>query len=268
MKAKTYLLFSIVIFLTACSSVENIAYLQKLSSKSTDEFSNHIYEVKIKPKDLLSIIVTSTEPEASRIYNLISPTPQSPTMEGGTMQSRPALQNYLVDNEGFINFPVFGKILVKDMTKKDLESYLLKKLEPAFSNELPIVTIRIVNYSVNVLGELNAPGKYLTNNENITIFEALALASDMTIYGKRENVKVLREDAEGNKTFYTLNLNDRDIINSPAYFLEQNDVVYVEPNQSRSNASKYGAAESFRISSISVLISLLTMAVTIYSVTR
>ena len=139
MKAKTYLLFSIVIFLTACSSVENIAYLQKISSKSTDEFSNHIYEVKIKPKDLLSIIVTSTEPEASRIYNLISPTPQSPTMEGGTMQSRPALQNYLVDNEGFINFPVFGKILVKDMTKKERAEIIKETIKRdnlfVFSNE-------------------------------------------------------------------------------------------------------------------------------------
>ena len=90
----------------------------------------------------------------------------------------------------------------------------------------------------------------------------------MTIYGKRENVKILREDINGNKTYYTLNLNDKNIINSPAYFLEQNDIIYVEPNKSRANSSKYGAAESYRISTISVLISLATMAVTIYSVTR
>ena len=268
MKTKTYLLFIVAVFFTACASVENIAYLQQSSSQTTGENTNRLYEAKIKPKDLLSIIVVSTEPEASRIYNLISPTPQSPTMDGGAMQSRPALQNYLVDNDGYINFPVFGRILVKDMTKKDLETYLLKKLEPAFSDELPIVTIRIVNYSVNVLGEVSAPGKILNVNESITIFDALAMARDMTIYGKRNNVKVMREDSDGNKSFYTLNLNDKNIINSPAYFLEQNDVVYVEPNNTRANSSKYGAAESFRLSSISVVVSLVSMAVTIYSVTR
>lgn len=90
----------------------------------------------------------------------------------------------------------------------------------------------------------------------------------MTIYGRRDNVKVLREDVNGERIIYTLNLNDRSIFNSPAYFLEQNDVLYVEPNQSRANSSKYGAAETYRISTLSVLISLATMAATIYSITR
>lgn len=265
-----YLLFMVSLLFTACSNVKNIAYMQQIDSrlKDVESVDNQSYEAKIKPKDLLSITVVSTEPEASRIYNLISPIPQSPTMEGGALQSRPALQNYLVDNNGDINFPVLGKIHVKDMTKKELETYILEKLESAFSKELPIITIRIVNFSVNVLGEVNAPGQYQAANERLTIFEGLALARDMTIYGKRENVKVLREDTDGNKTFYTLNLNDKNIVHSPGYFLEQNDVVYVEPNKSRANSSRYGAAESFRISSISVLISLATMAVTIYSATR
>lgn len=259
-----------LLLLGACTNVKNIAYMQEMDRQlqkvSTD--SKQSYEPRIKPKDLLSITVVSTEPEASQIYNLISPLPQSPTMEGGALQSRPALQNYLVDIDGNINFPVLGEIQVKGMTKKELEAYILEKIKPAFSRELPIITIRIVNFAVNVLGEVNAPGRYLTEKESVNIFEALSLARDMTIYGKRENVKVLREDVDVNKTYYTLNLNDKNIINSPAYFLEQNDVVYVEPNASRANSSKYGAAESYRISSISVLISLVTMAVTIYSVTR
>ena len=133
---------------------------------------------------------------------------------------------------------------------------------------MPIITIRVNNFSVNVLGEVNNPGKFQSSNERLTIFEGLAMAGDMTIYGKRENIKVLREDSDGNKKYFTLNLNDKNIIHSPAYFLEQNDVVYVEPNQSRANSSKYGAAESFRISSLSVIVSLISMAVTIYSATR
>ena len=261
------------LMISACSSVENIAYMQQVEKqlKDNESANNLSYEAKIKPKDLLSITVVSTEPEASRIYNLITPQLQSQTLSmsmGTQLYSQPTLQPYLVDNEGNINFPVLGQIHVKDMTKKELEAYILEKLKPAFTQELPIVTIRINNFSINVLGEVNAPGSYSTINERLTIFEGLALARDMTIYGKRENVKVLREDSDGNKQYYTLNLNDKNIINSPAYFLEQNDVVYVEPNQSRANSSKYGAAESFRISSISVLISLVTMGVTIYTATR
>ncbi len=270
---KLYLLLFTALLFTACASVETIAYMQQLNKQSINDTSIQYYEAKIKPKDLLSITVVSTEPEASRIYNLITPQLQTPTLSmpmsiGSQIYSQPALQSYLVDNNGNINFPVIGLINVKDMTKKELESYILQELRPAFTQELPIVTIRINNYSVNVLGEVNAPGNYSTINERLTIFEGLALAQDMTIYGKRENVKVLREDSDGNKKYFILNLNDKNIINSPAYFLEQNDVVYVEPNKSRSNASKYGPAETFRISSISVLISLATMAVTIYSVTR
>lgn len=270
MKHKLHLLLFALLLLNACSSVKNIAYMQETDKQfqqvSTD--NSKFYEPIIKPNDLLSITVVSTEPEASQIYNLISPLPQSSTMGGGALQSSSALQNYLVDIDGNINFPVLGKIHVKGMTKKELESYILEKIKPAFSKELPIVTIRIVNFSINVLGEVNAPGRYLTEKESVNIFEALSLARDMTIYGKRENVKILREDINGNKTYYTLNLNDKNIINSPAYFLEQNDIIYVEPNKSRANSSKYGAAESYRISTISVLISLATMAVTIYSVTR
>ena len=271
MVQKLQFLLAVSLLLTACSSVENIAYMQQgiRQTQATNETSDKYYETKIKPNDILSIMVVSTEPEASRIYNLITPQPQTEIMSTTSqIYSQPALQSYLVDHDGNINFPVFGEIHVKDMTKKELENFILEKLKPAFTNELPIVTIRINNFSINVLGEVNAPGKYSTLNDRLTIFEGLALAHDMTIYGKRENVKVLREDSDGNKTFFILNLNDKNIINSNAYFLEQNDVVYVEPNQSRANSSKYGAAESFRISSISVLVSLVTMGITIFTATR
>lgn len=271
MTRKIYLLLFVLLLFGACTSVQNIAYMQEIDRRLQEvaQTEKESYNASIKPGDLLSITVVSTEPEASRIYNLIVPQPQTQIMSTSTLiNSQPALQSYLVDNAGNINFPVFGEIYVKDMTKRELEDFILAKLKPAFTQELPIVTIRINNFSVNVLGEVNAPGKYTTINERMTIFEGLAMARDMTIHGKRENVKVLREDSDGNKTYYTLNLTDKNIINSPAYFLEQNDVVYVEPNQSKANSSKYGAAESYRISSISVLISLATMAVTIFAATK
>ena len=141
---------------------------------------------------------------------------------------------------------------------------LYKKLAAAFSREVPIITIRIINYSVNIMGEVLRPGKYLTQNDRITIFDGLALAGDMTLYGRRDNVKVLREKVDGTLEYITLNLNDKNIIYSPAFYLEQNDVVYVEPNKSRSRSSNFGAAESFGISSLSILITLTSLIFTVF----
>lgn len=263
MKKIIYLLI-FALTVVSCSQVKDMAYFERANSAIT-AFSSEAYSAKIKPKDLLSILVVSSEPEASRRYNLV--TPQLGTVTN-SIYTQPAPQTYLVDNDGNIDFPVLGVLPVKGLTRDELKSLLETKLAPFFSEEMPIITIRITNYTVNVLGEVNRPGKFETTNERMTIFEGLALAGDMTIYGKRDNVKVLREGADGTKEIYTVNLNDKSILNSPVYFLEQNDVVYVEPNQSRANSSKYGAAENFRISSLSILISLATLGVTVFGLTR
>lgn len=255
----------ILIFgLISCSQVKNISYFQQID-KEVNRLKKAEYDAHIKPKDILSITVVSSEPEASRRYNLITP-----QIDGtyGSIQSQPTLQSYLVDSDGIINFPSLGLIQVKGKSTKELALFIEKELEPFFIQEMPVITVRILNYSVNIIGEVLRPGKFLTENDRMTILEGLAMAGDMTIYGRRDNVKVIREDAEGERTIYTLNLNDKNMFSSPAFFLEQNDVVYVEPNQSRANSSKYGAAENYRISSLSVLISLATMAVTIFGLVR
>jgi polysaccharide export outer membrane protein len=263
-----YIFLLSTIFVTACSSEKKIAYFQKVQHKeeTVKPPKNYIadYETRIKPKDLLSITVVSSEPEASKMYNLVMPQLDDPTTSQNNLYSQPSLQSYLVDNDGNINFPVFGKIKVAGLSTKELETFLKKQLEPAFSKEIPIITIRITNFSVNILGEVSKPGKYTTNNERLTIFEGLALAGDMSIYGKRDNVKVLREKADGTKEYYTLNLIDKNIIYSPAYYLEQNDVVYVEPNNSKSRSADFGSAESFGISALSVLFSLTSIIVTVF----
>ena len=221
-----------------------------------------LYDARIKPKDLLSITVVSTVPEASRMYNLIVPQVIRP--DQSSILSEPTLQTYLVDNDGSIDFPVFGKINVIRLTTKELQNSIQKKLASAFSNELPIVTVRITNYTINILGEVTSPGKFITTNDRMTIFDGLALAGDMTIYGRRDNVKILRENADGVKEYITLNLNDKNVIYSPAYYLEQNDVVYVEPNNSKSRSSSYGAAETFGITTLSVLLTLTSLILTIF----
>ncbi len=302
-KTKLYVILLLNVFLIySCAPVKDIAYFQKVdtsvkaqkhqkkskktvnlrgeqyptesanqdftddnsaSVSNTQSNLTSLYQAHIKPKDMLSITVVSSEPEASRIYNLVMPQISDGSNQN-ILQSQPALQTYLVDNEGYIDFPVFGKIKVEGLTRSDLETLLHKKLASAFSKESPIITIRITNYSVNVLGEVQRPGRFETSNDRLTIFEALALAGDLTIYGKRDNVKVLREKADGTKQYITLNLNDKNIIYSPAYYLEQNDVVYVEPNKSKAKSANFGAAETFGISSLSVLLTLTSIILTVF----
>ncbi|MDD4777217.1 MAG: polysaccharide biosynthesis/export family protein [Fermentimonas sp.] len=263
MKINVYLLF-LAIVAVSCTPARDVAYFQQVG-EPVSTLSQAEYSARIKPKDLLSVTVVSSEPDASRRYNLITPQPGT---QIGYLQSQPTLQNYLVDEEGNINFPSLGLLQVKGLTTKELEKLIEDRLRPYFTEEMPIITARIMNYSVNMIGEVHRPGQFQTENGRMTVLEGLALAGDMTIYGRRDNVKVIREDADGERVVYTLNFNDKNVFNSPGFFLEQNDVVYVEPNVSRANSSKYGAAESYRITTVSVLISLATMAITIFGLTR
>jgi polysaccharide export outer membrane protein len=264
------LIIFVVFLMTSCLEVRDIAYFQKISDKNESskqqKNSKVLFDAHIKPKDLLRISVVTSDPEASRNYNLFVPQMSIESANENSLYSQPTLQNYLVENDGNIDFPVFGKIYVAGLTRSQLEMLLSKKLESAFTGEKPIITIRIANYSVNILGEVGRPGKYETTNERLTIFEGLALAGDLTIRARRDNVKVLREDADGTKKIFLLNLNDRDVIYSPAYFLEQNDVVYVEPNKSRSRSSNFGEAESFSISTVSVLLTLTSLIFTVFKI--
>lgn len=263
MKKIIYLIV-ITFVIISCSPARNVAYFQQIE-QPTSELSRAEYHARIKPKDILSITVVSSEPEASSRFNLIAPQME---VNMGYLQGQPMLQNYLVDNEGNINFPSLGVLQVKGLSTKELERLIEDRLKPYFTEEMPIITARIMNYSVNVIGEVHRPGQFQTDNGRMTVLEGLAMAGDMTIYGRRDNVKVIREDGNGERTVYTLNFNDKNVFNSPGFFLEQNDVVYVEPNQSRANSSKYGAAETYRISTLSVLISLATMAISIFGITR
>jgi polysaccharide export outer membrane protein len=250
--------------MVSCAHVKDIPYFQQTNSEQT-KLNNAKYDAIIKPKDQLSITVVSSEPTASSRYNLIMPQIDS---RMGNIQSQPAIQSYLVDSEGTINFPTLGVLKVSGMNTEELELFIGNKLKPYFSEEMPVITARILNYTVNVLGEVLRPGKFESSNGRMTIFEGLAMAGDMTIFGRRDNVKVLREKVNGERIIYSVNLNNNKLFESPAFYLEQNDVVYVEPNQTKANSSRYGAAENFRMTTISVLISLATLGATIFGLTQ
>ena len=258
MKKYYYLLLVAAVMLSSCGNVKNVAYLQN-SDYIDFNRSEYLYDAHIMPKDVLTITVSTVNPEASAPYNLIVRNTLTSTSSSiGT--SGGSLQTYLVGNDGTIEFPVLGTLQVGGMTKAQCEQMIHDKLRPYMNAaENPVVTVRMSNYKISVMGEVARPGMFTVGNEKINILEALAQAGDLTIYGVRENVKLIRENAQGKKEIHTLNLNDANIISSPYYYLQQNDIVYVEPNKVKAQNSSVGSMTTLWFSATSILISLTSL---------
>ena len=173
------------------------------------------------------------------------------------------MQQYLVNNEGDIDFPVLGRIHIGGLTKNEAEDLIREKLKP-YLRETPIVTIRMVNYKISVLGEVAKPGTFIVDNEKVNVLEALAMAGDMTIWGLRNNVKLIRENADGQREIILLDLNKADIIDSPYYYMQQNDIIYVSPNKTKAKNSDIGQSTSLWVSGTSILVSIASLLVTIF----
>src|SRR5690554_5020728 len=251
---------SIVLTLASCNASKKVAYIQGAGEDDMSEYmqSTPLYDAKIMPKDLLTITVSATDPEAVKPFNLTVPSMTT----GTSTYSQPSLQAYLVDNNGQINFPVIGLITLSGLTKSEAEQKVTGLLSK-YLKEQPVVTVKFVNYKISVIGEVARPNTFTIVNEKVNIFEALAMAGDMTIWGKRENVKIIREDVSGNKRVVVLNLNDPTVIYSPFYYLQQNDVVYVEPNETKAKNSEIGSATSLWLSGTSILISIATLLINV-----
>lgn len=244
-------------FFGSCSSTRDVAYFRNSSSVSLDS-SRVLYDARIMPKDILTITVNTTDGDAAIPFNLTVNT--ALTQGSRNTYSQTLLQSYLVDNDGNIVFPKVGTIHLGGLTKAEAEKLIYEKIKPYMSeSENPIVTVRMSNYKISVLGEVTRPGMYTVSNEKITILEALAQAGDLTIYGVRNNVKLIREDSTGEKSIHVLNLNDASLINSPYYYLQQNDIVYVEPNKVKAQNSSVGSMTTLWFSATSILISLTSL---------
>lgn len=253
---------TLVLTLEGCSSAKGVAYFQNADSVSLAA-SRMLYDARIMPKDQLTITVITTDPEASAPFNLsVSSTiGTSGQLSSGGIGS---LQGYLVDNEGNINFPIVGKLHVEGLTKDQCEDLIRAKIQPYLAkSENPIVTVRMASYRVTVIGEVNNPGVVQVPTEKMSVIEALAQAGDLTIYGKRNNVMLIRESADGQKSIYRLNLNDANLINSPLYYLQQNDILYVEPNSVKAKNSAIGSSTTIWFSVVSILTSLASLLVNI-----
>lgn len=247
--------------MAGCSSYRNVPYLQnpQIVNNFGEELS--LYDARIMPKDLLVITVNTTDPLVAAPFNLIV---QSSISTSVTATTQPALQQYLVDNNGEINFPVLGRLKVGGMTKREAENLIKERLKPYVVNEEPIVTVRMVNYKIAVLGEVNRPGMFTISNEKVNILEALAMAGDMTIYGVRDDVKLIREREDGKREIIKLNLTNAAIVTSPYYYLEQNDIIYVKPNKMKAKNADIGTTTSLWLTSVSILVSVASLFATIF----
>lgn len=252
----------IAIFLFAsCQSYKKVPYLQDAEVVEQTVQQKNLYDAKIMPKDLLTIVVSCTSPELAVPFNLTVATQNNVATTNTTSQA--VLQQYLVDNEGKINFPVLGELEIIGLTKKEAEQMIVERLKP-YIKEIPIVTVRMVNYKISVIGEVARPGTFTISNEKVNLLEALAMAGDMTVWGLRDNVRLIRESADGRQEIVTLDMNKAETILSPYYWLQQNDIVYVTPNKAKARNSDIGNSTSLWFSATSIVVSLASLLVTIF----
>ena len=224
--------FFFIIIITSCSPSRNLTYFSDLQESTVYRANiNNASEPRIQPDDLLGITVSTLNAEFNTLFNsgvLLSPG----NVDGAGSTSR-AIDGFLVDKEGFVSFPAqtIGKIKLAGLTKEEAKERLVTELKKQVRGT-PIVNLRFLNFKVTVMGEVNRPNSFIVPSEKITILEALSQAGDMTVYGKRENVLLIREKG-GLRNITRINLNSKEALNSPYFYLQQNDVVYVEAHKSK-----------------------------------
>lgn len=258
MKKNFVYILLLLLTLASCTSYKQVPYFQNADQISQAAQHLPLYDAKIMPKDLLAITVNTTDPQVSAPFNLAMQTPINVANKNTYTTSQPAIQQYLVSNTGEIDFPILGRLKVGGLTKGEAEDMIREKLT-AYLKEVPIVNVRMSNYKISVLGEVTRPGTFTVSNEKVNVLEALAMAGDMTVYGIRNNVKLIREDSIGRKEIVELNLNDANLILSPYYYLRQNDILYVTPNSTKAKNSEIGSSTSLWISVTSTMVSIVSL---------
>ncbi|MBA6156316.1 polysaccharide biosynthesis/export family protein [Tenacibaculum sp. S7007] len=249
--AKIALALIIVLTITSCVSKKEIVYFQ--NDEINQSLENNNYKIIFKPNDLVQITVSAVDIEAVKPFNLPAVTYATTT---NSVIGTPKQQSYLVDNEGYIEFPLLGKIKLGGLTRIEAISMLKGKLDPDYIKN-PTINIKISNFSITVLGDVKTPGKFIIPNERVSVIDAIGLAGDLNISGIR-NIEVKRE--ENNKVVtYNLDLRSNKVFTSPAYYLQQNDIVYVKPNKARSQSASYNQNTGLYLSITSILITIATL---------
>lgn len=249
-KLQIALLAFALILISSCASRKDVVYFQNSTNFETLVDKN-TFSPKFKVDDLVGIHISTLNPEASVPFNLFRG-----SQEDGM---RPEQVDYLVDQDGEIDFPVIGKVKIAGLSPEEVRMLLREQLSDYLKD--PIINIRLKNFSVTILGEVNNPGTYSVQGERITVLEAIGLAGDLTIKGKRDNVMVIR-DFDGTKVYTKVDLTDKEVLSSPVYYLTQNDVVYVEPNKSRVTSSSLDNRAGIYLSIASTIITSTIILIT------
>lgn len=237
--------------LTACVSKKKMVYFNSAEAIKQAENTKN-YTPVLRKDDLIAVTVSGIDQDAVKPFN--TPPANTGNTLAGYTTGVPSLNGYLIDAEGNVDMPVIGKMKLAGLSRMDATELIREKLKSYLTN--PIVNIRILNFKVTVLGEVRNPGTFSIPNERISLPEALGLAGDLTITARRKNVLVVR-DVDGQKTEFRVDLTTKELFSSPAFYLNQNDIVYVEPNRARINSSAVNTAN------VGIIISVISLLTTI-----
>lgn len=267
-------LLAVILLLSSCSTPKNITYFQDLGNESIIQAEQQL-DIRVKPEDKLMIMVTTQDPALSSLFNLLQvqnrlSATTTTTSSVGTSINNGNLQisYYTVDSYGDITFPVIGKLHIGGMRRDEVSNYIAERLINDDLVKDPIVTVEFANTGISIIGEVTAPGRYEFNKDRLSILDALAMARDLTPNGMRENVTVIRETEKGKQQAYRIDLTDMSsITSSPVYYLQQNDVIYVEPNDKKKRETTPNGntpyTPSFWVSMGSFGVTIATLIVTI-----
>lgn len=244
------------LFLTSCNTAKKVPYFHNISdSVNTVSRVPHgsFAEPRIAPKDILQVHIQTIDPQTHNVFN------QNSTTETVGFQQT---TGYLVDKEGYIELPVVGRLKVEGLTTTEAKKVIREKAGRYYKE--PVVNVRFSNFYVTLLGEVANPGRYIVTNEKVSVIDALGMAGDMTVYGRRDNIMLIREE-NGEKIFVRYNMNDTEFLNSPYFYLNSGDVLYIEPNKAKSRTATTDVSKD-RYFTLGA--SVLSLAVSIILITR
>lgn len=251
----------------SCASQQKITYMEGIDNLPAELFSQESKAVEptAMPGDLIQIIVSGRNVEAVKPYNKSTYIKDiAGNASSSTSERNNSIEYYLVDNDGNIEFPVIGALHIAGLDKAGIQDLVISKLYPNHLIEKPAVEVRFRNFQVTMLGEVGKNGIITSNNERFNILEAIAMAGDLTIKGKRDNVMLIRTEKDGSRSIHRINLNDKNLMRSPYFNLQQNDMVYVEPNSSKQRSAwQMPVGLTVGLSTLGSLLSIATLVITL-----
>ena len=251
MKKRFLTLLLGIVLLTSCNTSKEIIYFQDIVVNQPETISG-ARDITVQPKDQISIMVSSKDPQLAALFNLTRVQYRAGSTDLRTGSNNGEISGYTLDDKGDIDFPIIGTLHIAGMTKSQIAALVKKRLMEEILVYDPVVTVEFMNLYFSVLGEVKTPGKYAITKDQITLLEAISMAGDLSIYGKRDAIFVIREE-NGERVTHWVDIRSKDLFNSPVYYLKQNDVVYVQPYKVRAGQ---GAIRENSVKSVSLWISI------------